>query len=46
MLPVEFWEHSSKSSSLPVDRKYEKGQSMDNYLIQNVNVIFLQDEQY
>jgi len=27
ILPVELWEPSCKSSSLPVDRKYQKGQS-------------------
>jgi hypothetical protein len=25
MLPVELWESSFKSSSLPVERKYQKG---------------------
>jgi len=53
MLPIEFWETSCKSSSLPVDRKYQKGQSRDNYIIllfnskykcQWLNVIFLQDK--
>jgi hypothetical protein len=53
MLPVELWESNCKSSSLPVDRKYQKGQSMDNYIIllfnskykhQWINVIFLQDK--
>jgi hypothetical protein len=52
MLPVELWELSCicLSSLLSVDRKYQKGQSGDNYiklhyLIQNrnVDVIFLQD---
>jgi hypothetical protein len=43
MLSVELWEASYKSSSLPVDRKYQKGQSRENYiiyfhLIQNINV--------
>jgi hypothetical protein len=33
MLPVELWEPSCKASSLPVDRKYQKGQSRDNYTI-------------
>ena len=54
MLPVELWELSFKSSSIPVDRKYQKGQSMDNYIIllciskykrRWINVIFLQDKQ-
>ena len=53
MLPVELWESNCKSSSLPVARKYQKGQSMDNYIIllfnskykhQWINVIFLQDK--
>ena len=53
MVPVELWESNCKSSSLPVDRKYQKGQSMDNYIIllfnskykhQWINVIFLQDK--
>ena len=53
MLPIELWEFSCscKSSSLSVDRKYQKGQSGDNdikfyYLIQNINVdlIFLHDK--
>jgi len=46
MLTVELWEPSCKSISLPVDRKYQNGQSRDNYtillfnyyLIQNINV--------
>jgi hypothetical protein len=51
MLPAELWEPNYKSSSLPVDRKYQKGQSRDNYTIllfnskykcQWKNVIFLQ----
>jgi len=29
MLPVELWE----PSSLPVDRKYQKGESRDDYII-------------
>ena len=33
MLPVEHWEPNCTSSSLPVDRKYQKGQSRDNYII-------------
>jgi hypothetical protein len=53
MLPVELWEPSFKSSSLPVDRKYQKGQSRDNDIIllvnskykrRFINVIFLQDK--
>jgi len=32
MFPVELWEPNCKSSSLPVDRKYQKGQSRDNYI--------------
>jgi len=53
MLLVEFWEPNFKSSSLPVYRKYQKGQSRDNYIIslfnlkykgQRINVIFLQDK--
>ena len=53
MLPVELiWEPNCKASSLPVDRKYQKGQSRDNYIIllfnskykgQWINVFFLQD---
>ena len=35
-IPVQFWEPSSKSNSLPVDRKYQKGQSRDNY----INLLF------
>ena len=44
MLPVELWESNFKSSSLPVDRKCQKGQTNDNYIIllydiiQNINV--------
>jgi hypothetical protein len=46
MLTVELWQPSCKSISLPVDRKYHKGQSRDTYavllvnyyLIQNINV--------
>jgi hypothetical protein len=54
MLPVELWESNCKSSSLPVDRKYQKGQSMDNYIIllfnskykhQWINVIFLHESE-
>jgi hypothetical protein len=50
MLPVELWESRCKSSSLPGDRKYQKGQSRDNYIIllfnlkyklRWINVIFL-----
>jgi hypothetical protein len=52
MLPVELWEHSGKSSSPPVDGKYQKGQSRDNYMIlfkskykhQWINMMFLQDK--
>ena len=53
LLSVELWEPNYKFSSLPVDRKYEKGQSTDNYIIllfnskykrQWINVIFLQDK--
>jgi hypothetical protein len=53
MLLIELWETSCISSSLPVDRKYQKGQSRDNYIIllfnskykrQWVNVMFLQDK--
>ena len=33
VLPVEHWKTSCKYSSLPVDRKYQKGQSRDNYTI-------------
>jgi hypothetical protein len=49
MLPVELWDSNFKSSSLPVDRKYQKWQSRDNYIIllfnskykrQWINVIF------
>jgi hypothetical protein len=55
MLPIEVWEPSCISSSLPVDRKYQKGQSTsrDNYIIlllnlkykqQWINVFFLKDK--
>ena len=37
MLPVELWEPSCTSSSLSVDRKYQKGQSRD------INTILLLD---
>jgi hypothetical protein len=37
MLPVELWEPSGKSSSLPVDRKYQKWQLRDNYIILSFN---------
>jgi hypothetical protein len=37
MLPVELWEPNFKSSSPPVDRKYQKGQSKDNYIISLFN---------
>ena len=49
MLPVELWEPNCKYSSLPVDKKYQKGQSRDNYIMlvsnskykrQWINVIF------
>jgi hypothetical protein len=33
MLSVELWEPSGKSSSLLVDRKYQKGQSKEDYMI-------------
>jgi hypothetical protein len=33
MLSVELWEPSCKSSSLPVDRKYQKRQLRDKYII-------------
>jgi len=33
MLPVELWQPSCKSSSLPLDRKYQKGQSRDDFII-------------
>jgi len=56
ILPLSFRNHSCMSSSLPVDRKYQKGQSTDNYIIllfnskckpQWMNIIFLQrKEQY
>ena len=53
MLPVELRENNCESSSLPVDRKYQKGKSRDDYIIllfnskykcQWINVIFLQDK--
>ena len=53
MLSHELWEPSCKSSSLSVDRKYQKGQSRDKYIIllfklkykrRWINVIFLQDK--
>ena len=53
MLPVELWESNCKSSSLPVDKTYQKGQSRDTYIIllfnskykrQWKNKIFLQDK--
>jgi hypothetical protein len=41
MIPVDLWETSCKSISLPVDRKYKKGNQEItvelHYLIQNVN---------
>ena len=51
-LPGELWQPNGKSSSLPVERKYQKRQSMDNYIRLLFNskykwnkVIFLQDKQ-
>jgi len=53
MLSVELWETSCKSSSLPVDRKYQKEQSRDiydtlllhsNYKHRWIDVIFLHDK--
>ena len=53
MLPVELWKSNCKSRSLPVDKKYQKGQSRDNdifllfnskYKRQWNNMIFLQDK--
>ena len=53
LLSVELWEPNYKFSSLPVDRKYQKGQSRHNDIIllvnskykrRFVNVIFLQDK--
>jgi hypothetical protein len=53
VLPVELWEPNFKPSSHPVDRKYQKRQSTDNYIIllfdlkykrQWINVNFLQDK--
>jgi hypothetical protein len=50
---VELWKPNCKSSSLPVDRKYQKRESRDNYTIllfnskykrQWINVIFMQDK--
>jgi len=32
MLPLELGEPDYKSTSLPVDRKYQKGKSRDNYI--------------
>jgi hypothetical protein len=40
MLSVELWEPNRKSSSLPVDRKYQKMQSRDN------NIILLSNSKY
>ena len=42
MIPVDLWETSCKSISLPVDRKYKKKGNQEitvelHYLIQNVN---------
>jgi endo-1,4-beta-D-glucanase Y len=39
MLPVELWDSNFKSSSLPVDRKYQKWQSRDNYIILLFNIL-------
>ena len=54
MLTVELWETTGKSSSLLVDRKYQKGQSRDNCMIlilfsskyqrRWINMIFLWDK--
>ena len=53
MLPLDLWEPNCKSSSLPDDRKYQKGQSRDNYIIllfnskykrQWKNKVFLHDK--
>jgi hypothetical protein len=53
MLPVELREPSCISSSLPVDRYYQKGQLRDDYIIllfnskykrRWINVIFQQDQ--
>ena len=50
---ADLCEPSCKSSSFPVDRKYQKGQSRDNYIIllfnskykhKSINVIFLHDK--
>jgi hypothetical protein len=38
MLSVELWEPNWKSSALPIDRKYQKGQSRDNYMISIMKV--------
>ena len=52
MLRVELWEPNCASSSLPVDRKYQKGQSRNKYVILLSNskykcrwiiVIYMQD---
>jgi len=37
MLTVELWESSCKSSTLPIDRKYQKWQSRDDYIILSFN---------
>ena len=53
MLHVQLWGPNYKSSSLPLGRKHQKGQSRDTYIIllfnskykrQRINVIFLQDK--
>ena len=40
VLPVELWEYRCKFISLPVDSKYQKGQSRDNdaILLFNLNL--------
>ena len=56
MLPVELWEHSCCFSLLPVDRKYQMGQSRGTYTYiilsfnskythQWIKLIYLQDKQ-
>jgi hypothetical protein len=37
MLPVELWEPSSKSSSIPVDRKYKRGKQGIIISVKNCN---------
>ena len=41
ILPVEVWEPSCISSTLPVDRKYQKGQSRDIFIILLFNSIWI-----